>query len=433
MRRAVPLMPTSARSIREPASDIPIYATVDVVVVGGGPAGVGAALAAARAGMDTLLVERYGCLGGIWTAGLLNPYFDGANKGGIATEIIDRLHQHAGADAVRDWHPDRFVANVFHYETMKYVLDRMADEAGVRPLLYTHAVGAITDAGRVHGVIIENKSGRSAVLASVVIDCTGDGDVAYHAGADYEIGRPVDGLMQPMTLQFKVRGYSWPPKAYDVLMRYNRPEDLAEIPFTSFAAVPVPGEPESAAIMWTHMHRVDGTNADDLTRAVIEGRRQAQQAIRMFDAARAEFGDGQLVETAMQVGVRETRRVLGEYYLELDDLVNGRGFDDGICRVTFNVDIHVPDGTNLEATPVKPYEIPYRCLVPRGLDQLLVAGRCISGSHEAHGSYRVTGNCVAMGQAAGLAAAEAVRNGIDVRQLDGNRVKQLMRAQGSNI
>ncbi|MEN3284446.1 MAG: hypothetical protein V7607_5586 [Solirubrobacteraceae bacterium] len=433
MKRSIPLAQTQDGSIREPARDAPIYADVDVLVVGGGPAGIAAAVAAARAGMSTLLVERYGCLGGIWTAGLLNPYFDGSNKGGIASEIIARLDRHGGSGSVQEWLPDRFVATVFDYEAMKYVLDCMAQEAGVGLLLYTQAVATVMDGERVSGVIVENKSGRSAILARVVIDCTGDGDVAYHAGCEYELGRTSDGLMQPMTLQFTVRGFDWSRDPYAIVAKFNRPEDVADIPFDSFAAVPVPGDSDATAIMWTHIHGVDGTNADDLTRAVVEGRRQAQSAMRLFGAARDGLGAGQLLETAMQVGVRETRRIRGEYYLELDDLLRGRAFPDGVCRVTFNVDIHTPDGEELTATPVEPYEIPYRCLIPRGVEHLLVAGRCISGSHEAHGSYRVTGNCVAMGEAAGLAAAEAARAHTDVRDVDGAVVRDLMKQHGANL
>jgi hypothetical protein len=433
MRHAVGLVEADNHSIREAARDLPVYAIVDVLVVGGGPAGIGAAVAAARSGATTLLVERYGCLGGIWTAGLLNPYFDGGGKGGIPTEIIERLRRYGGGEAAQQWHPERFIATVFNFESMKYVLDRMAIESGVRLLFYTYAVGAIVEDGCVRGAIVENKSGRQAILAGVVIDCTGDGDVAYHAGCEYELGRPSDGLMQPMTLQFKARGFSWSPDSYEAVVKFNRPEDVAEIPFNSFAAVPLPGEPDTAAMMWTHIHGVDGTNADDLTSAVIEGRRQVHRAMSLLRSAREVVGDGHLVETAMQVGVRETRRVLGDYYLELRDLVSGRSFEDGICRVTFNVDIHIPDGTELRAIPVKPYEIPFRCLVPRGVDGLLVAGRCISGSHEAHGSYRVTGNCVAMGQAAGIAAAEALNADVGTHQLDGRRVRHLLKASGVGL
>jgi FAD dependent oxidoreductase len=437
MRRTLPYDRPSAGALREPAREIEIADEVDVLVVGGGPAGVGAAIAAARAGASTLLVERYGCLGGIWTAGLLNPYFDARDKGGIATEIIERLRSHE-VTAVEDWDGVPYVtANVFDYEAMKYVLDTMAQEAGVRLLLYTTAVGAIVEDGAIRGVVFENKSGRSAVLARVVVDSSGDGDVAYHAGCEFELGRESDGLMQPMTLQFTVRGATFEQSLdnplYEVLLKYNSPDELAAVPYTHPWLVPTAGEPGAASVMWTHLHGVDGTNTKDLTRAVIETRRQTQDAMRLLRNAKDEIGDLHLTGTAMQVGVRETRRITGEYHLELEDLKAGRTFDDGICRVRFGVDIHEPDGKSGGGFVVQPYEIPFRCLVPLSVDNLLVAGRCISGSHEAHASYRVTGNCVAMGEAAGIGSVEALRKGVTPRELDGSEVRRIARENGANL
>ncbi|HEX9766167.1 MAG TPA: FAD-dependent oxidoreductase [Nitriliruptorales bacterium] len=438
MRRTVPFERSGLGSILEPASEVPVHDEVDVLVVGGGPAGVGAALSAARAGMRTRLVERYGCLGGIWTAGLLNPYFDGRSKGGIPTEIIDRLHAHGGADATKDWDYVTPLGQLINPEAMKYVLDRMAEEAGVEVLLYTYAVGTILEDEAVRGVIVENKSGRSAILATVVIDCTGDGDVAYHAGCEFEYGRIGDGLVQPMTLQFKVSGFDFTQDVgdhwlYHVLREHNSEEELAAVPFVNPWAVPIPGMPATVAVQWTHLHGADGTDAESLTRAAVEGRRQVHSAMRLLESARDVLGDVRLIETAMQIGVRETRRIRGEYHLELEDLTAGRSFDDGICRVHFGVDIHVPDGGSQRVIKVQPYHVPYRCLVPLGVEQLLVAGRCISGSHEAHASYRVTGNCVAMGEAAGLAAAQAVEHGLTPREVDGVTVRQLMEKNGANL
>ena len=186
--------------------------------------------------------------------------------------------------------------------------------------------------------------------------------------------------------------------------------------------------------MWTHIRGADGTNADDLTRAVIEGRRQVQTAVKLLQNVKDIFGGVRLVETAQQIGVRETRRILGEYHMEADDLIRGAAFDDGICRATFCVDIHSPDSDEQVCNhKVKPYHIPYRCLVPLKVDRLLVAGRCISGSYEAHASYRVTGNCVATGEAAGTAAAESIRRNCTPRALDGRMVRAVLEKNGVRL
>lgn len=427
MRYATPFSKNESMFI-EPARDIPVYGEYDVLVVGGGPAGVGASIAAARSGMKTLVVEKFGCLGGLWTAGLMNPLFDAKNKGGIAGEIVTRLQQQGKWGGLWDIS--------FHLESMKYLLDVMATEAKLNVLFYTLATGVIIEENTVRGIFIENKSGRSAVLAKRIIDCTGDGDIAYHAGCEFEYGRMNDNLPQPMSLMFKVSGLKYEQKKaedlYELLLKHNLKEKVDEIPYNCPWIVPVPGEPATAVIMWTHIRKADGTNAEDLTRAVITGRDMTQKAMALMANAKDTLGNLTLIETAQQIGVRETRRITGEYHLELDDLTDGRQFDDGICTVTFVGDIHSPDSDDQIVFQIKPYQIPYRCLVPLRIDNLLVAGRCISGSYEAHASYRVTGNCVATGEAAGTAAAESIRVSIAPRVVDGSALRSILRKNGVN-
>ncbi len=424
----------SGTEVAEPSRATPVAARVDVLVVGGGPAGVGAALAAAEQGANTLLIERREMLGGTWTAGLVNPFFEFQNRGWIVARLVERL------GALDSWRDVGF--HTFDTETMSFVLEQMMAEAGASYWYGVLMVDAIAHEGQVLGVVIESKAGREAILAKVVIDCTGDGDVAARAGARYEIGRIPDGGMQPMTLMFEVEGVGdvsaiGGAELYDQLVRAIEDHGLAvDLPFARRSNVPwIIGLPNrgSAVVQATHVYQLNPLDPRQLTRGISDTRRQARELVEALRHVQG-YGAVRLVRTAPSIGVRESRRVLGDYRLTLDDLYAGRRFEDAVTYCCFGVDVHDIERGEQAATdagpPVVPYEIPYRSLLPDGLDGLVVAGRCISGSHDAHASYRVTGTCMATGQAAGLAAAWAAVEGKQPRHLSGPALRERLAGNG---
>jgi len=424
--------------IRESARDLPVRASCDVLVVGGGPAGVGAALAAAQTGARTLLVERHGMLGGMWTAGLVNPFFEATQNGWIVAQVVQRL-QAAGAWRAWRW------ACTFDPEVMVHQLERLMAEAGVGLLYHCLGVDSVVEDGRVRGVVIESKAGREALLADVVVDCTGDGDVAARAGAAFEFGRPEDGLVQPMTLMFELDGtgdfsQESAPALFDAMTHAIAEHGLnVQLPFERanyvpwIIALPAAG---AAAVQLTHVYRLNPLDPADLSAGTLDARRQAAEAAEVLRHVPG-LRNARLRRTAAHIGVRETRRILGAYQLSLDDLAAGRRFPDGIAVCGFGVDIHEPaPGAGVASghgARMLPYEIPYRCLVPGEVGGLLVAGRCISGTHEAHASYRVTGTCVATGQAAGLAAAWASARGLSPSQVDGPELRSGLIERGVSL
>ncbi len=405
-----------------------VVSDIDVLVVGGGPAGFSAALAAARCGARTLCIERHGMLGGVWTAGLLNPLFDTQGKGWLVTEMISRLMA-KGAWKQWKW------THTFDVETMKLVLEEMAQEAGMEWWYYSYVADTIVEDGRVRGVIVEGKSGREAILAKVVIDASGDGDAAARAGVPYELGRSQDGLCQPMTLMFEIDGAENYPEQrnagelYDQILEAMQRAGNIELPFVRAKNVPWiihNARSNIASVQATHVYRVDALNTRDLTRATVEARRQAHELVRLLREI-PTLRDVRLTQTAPAIGVREARRICGHYRLSSDDIAVGRRFTDAITFGTFPLDVHEVNpaepsrSSRIHAT--RPYEIPYRAILPRGIEGLLVAGRCISGSHEAHASYRVTGICMGTGQAAGLAAAMAAAENCLPSQLSGEKIR----------
>ena len=409
------------KTISEPSRDTPVAAAMDVVVCGGGPAGVAAALAAARRGARTALVEQHGCLGGIWTAGCLSWILDHDNKTGVMREVLAGIDA-MGARAVRDGAP----TNGCDVEKMKLLLDNLCLEAGVELRLYTRVADAVVAADkRLTHVILESKSGRQAISAKCFADCTGDGDLGCLAGCGYDLGHPETGQTQPMSLIALVDGLD-PVAAADYYRssettRWAAPKERLKAEMERGGHSPSYAGPtlmwvrdDLFALMANHEYGVSGADATDLTRATMRARREVHGLVDGLRGLGGVWSGMHIVATSTQIGVREGRRLHGLYVVSQDDLVAGRRHDDAVCRVTFPIDVHSLDpgkSKGIEPRPIKsqPYDIPMRALIARDVEGLVMAGRCISGDFLAHSSYRVTGNAVALGEAAGQVAATAAQ------------------------
>ena len=444
------------------AKDVPITEDAEVIVVGGGPAGIGAALASARNGARTLLVERYGFLGGMATAGLVGPFMtsygiDGQAPiiEGIFREVVDRMVAMGAAldpagikgfSAYGGYHTyGHEHVTPFDPEALKVVAQEMALEAGVNLKLHRFFVDSLVHDDAIQGIVAASKAGLEAFKAQIVIDTTGDGDVAARAGAPFEKGRPEDGRLQPVSLFFRVGNVD--DAAVQAYMDVHHDTSFADLVRNAMEAgefshpkhqitvfrLPRPGE------WWinaSRIHGIDATDPDDLTEAEIEGHRQVLYLLKFMRKRLPGFDSCCLLDTGSQIGVRETRRIMGDYVLTADDVFGARRFDDAIARVSFPIDIHDVQGGGgfFEGPREGPYyTIPYRCLVPRDIDRLLVAGRCISATHEAHGSLRVMPPCFATGQAAGTAGAIAVEFNAHPRDIDVELLRDSLDQQGALI
>jgi len=413
--------------VYEPERNIPVVSQTDVLVCGGGPAGWAAAVSAAGKGASVRLIEAQGQLGGVWTSGLLSYVLDAGNKKGFLRWLTNRLSETQG-----HLHFDRanrvpWTERSFFYdpEVMKLVLEESCQEAGVEIRLHTRVVSAIVEYGRLTHAITESKSGREAWGASVFIDATGDGDLAAHAGCRFSTGHPDDGATQPMSLVALLTGP--PPDVLEPnIYAHNGHTEEAWDAFQK--ALVSAGSPPSYSkpvlgwirdnlyvLMANHAYGNDATNAESVTRATLLTRQEVHQQVRALNDLGGAWSEVRLVATASQIGIREARRIEGRYTITSNDLLSGQKHPDAVCTVTFPVDVHAttPDGGkgfSDQDIRSQPYDIPLRALIAADVDGLMMAGRCISGDFWAHASYRVSGNAVAMGEAAGKVAAIAAKS-----------------------
>jgi hypothetical protein len=427
----------------------------DVIVLGGGPGGVPAAVAAVRNGARVLLVERYGFLGGMATAALVLPYMKYSAGGkfivrGLFEEFLDLMEKNGAikvahtTDAMQirlNTHPtdieDR--AN-FDDEPMKRLLDRFVLESGAELLLHTQAVGVLRDGTSVRAVRVFHKGGIEDLSADVFVDSTGDGDIAAWAGAKVEIGRGApDNACQPMTASFRMADvdFSRIPDGGEINRLFDEAKKNGEM--TNPRENVLKFYTAHDGVMHFNSTRVLGESGLDgwsLTRAEVEGRRQVEELAGFMKKKIAGFEKAYLSKTGTQIGVRESRRVLGAYVLTADDVVAGRKFDDGISCGSYAIDIHNPSGAGTQMIYLKEgvyYHIPYRCLIPEGPDNLIVASRCISATHEANSSLRVMPIIWGIGQAGGTAAALAVKGKVKPGAVDVVKLRATLTSQKAFI
>jgi len=435
--------PAAGSGAAEPARRLPIAGAFDVAVCGGGPAGVATALASARGGARTCLIESQGCLGGIWTSGLLGWILDHANKPGIMKEILDGLAQRGARAAA----PDGKATNGYDPEAMKLLLEDLCTAAKVEIHLHTRVCSALRAGDRIEHAVIESRSGREAVAAKVFVDCTGDGDLAAHAGCGFDFGHPETGLAQPMTLMALVSGIV-PAEVREFYREDDRgewakPKDCLRAEMEHGGHSPSYAKPslfrlrdDLFALMTNHEYGVRGTDARDVTAATLRARREVNALIDGLRKLGPPWANLRLVATAAQIGVREGRRIRGLYTVSADDLREGRQPKDGVCRVAFGVDVHATDpkkekGIEKTGIKAKPYDIPLRALIAKDAANLMMAGRCISGDFIAHSIYRVTGNSVRLGEAAGVAAALAALGGVAPADVLWDEVQRKLASSGS--
>jgi len=432
-------------------SKVPLAAEPEVLVVGGGPGGIGAAVAAARGGRRVMLAEHYGFLGGMATAGEVNPFMPNHidNRSldeGIFEEWRERMAAYGGLRG-----------RVFDPSAARLAAEDLCVEAGVT-LRYHHRVVHVEAASRkITGVVLHSKSGLCGVRAQLYIDGTGDGDVCALAGCEFEFGGEHGAFVQPMTTCFKVRldpgDYPEQSSAQDgagqsvrqrfpeqfklIQQVYKEGKDAGRLRnqrqnVLMFAAV----DNDVIHFNSTRVIQKSPIDGGELSEAEIEGRRQVVELMDLLRANVPLFAHARICSIATQIGVRESRRVLGRHYLTRQDFTDGRTFPDGIVRCRYPIDIHSSSGQGTEIVRLPEgawYEVPYGCLVPKDMDNLLIGSRCISADSAVHGSVRVMPPVCSLGQASGTAAAMSLAQGILPCELDGESLKDQLIKDGRNL
>ncbi len=447
--------------------ELPIYRSVDVVVVGAGPAGIGAAVAAARNGAKTLVFEAHGCIGGMGTSGMVSPFmtsYDAPCENmiirGVFEELVNRMVEIGGAVDPKGVRNEQPYASYFHIghnnvtpfdpHAFKLIGMRMLRESGAELLLQTQFVNVIKDGDRITGVVINNKDGLSVIEAKIVIDCSGDADVAARAGVNYIMGNEEDGNLQPASMFMRIADvdmdvvnahmaehsdeirpffgpFSWIIKEF--------PEDWDNFPrgeICIFADV-TPGE---FSINCSRILDIDATKAEHVTRATMIGQEQCQHIFQFMKKHAPGFENSRIIATADAIGIRETRHIEGEYKLTGDEVAACKVHEDAIACMATNMDTHNKDnpGGSFFIPKNGPFfSVPYLCLVPKGISNLLVAGRAISADAIAGSAIRMMPSCMAFGQAAGTAAAMCAAQGIAPKNVDVQVLRKTLVEQGQFV
>lgn len=417
---------------------IPVVADVDVLICGGGPAGVGAAIRAAREGVSVMIVEMQGCLGGIATAGMMSDW-GGRSSSKVLPEILDRAYD---LDHGYTWKDENTTAKTCIAHDLEIIaLDQIMQEHNVRILYYTMVCDAVVKDDQVQGVIIQNKSGRGYIKAKCIVDSTGDGDVAAAAGVPFFKGREEDGKMQPCSVMFKIGGVDYETAVFPPSFETTVETKKGELQALAKKILPFPAghvllyrqpEPGTACVNMTNAIDIDGTNAESVTKGVLTCRSQILPIIRFLREYVPGYANCWLMSSASLIGIRETRHFEGMESISKDDILDAKYYDNWVVRrARFNFDVHNITGSGLDKTGAQKhftqkndYTIPYGCLLPKKVEGLVLSGRNISGSHLAHSNYRIMSVCIALGEAAGVAAALSVKQNKPLRKIDVREIQE---------